>query len=147
MFKAVLAALLLASASASLTTEELKKVVLARESAKAIPKQFIVQFSDDTEDVEAKAQSLIEGTDAEIVHIYNKVFKGVALKNYEIQESALKATWTQTFHQDEVVTTSLVRQNNPPWGLDRIDQAPRALDNEYRYAQDGTGMYRGVCST
>ena len=38
------------------------------------------------------------------------------------------------------VATASTTQLNPTWGLDRIDQKNRPLDNAYNYDQDGSGV-------
>jgi subtilisin family serine protease/putative cell wall-binding protein len=41
---------------------------------------------------------------------------------------------------DGVVRTASTTQDNPPWGLDRIDQRDLPLSLSYRYSRDGTGV-------
>jgi subtilisin family serine protease len=47
---------------------------------------------------------------------------------------------------DQVVTAS-TRQNNPPWGVDRIDQRYRPLSRSYDYGLTGAGVKAYVIDT
>jgi subtilisin family serine protease/chitodextrinase len=48
--------------------------------------------------------------------------------------------------QDQWMSVS-VTQNNPTWGLDRIDQADLPLSNSYTYEPDGTGVSTYIIDT
>lgn len=50
--------------------------------------------------------------------------------------------------KDQIGTPAVITQDNPPWGLDRIDQPKMPLNNQFRYAdQAGVGIKVYVLDT
>lgn len=48
---------------------------------------------------------------------------------------------------DAIATIVLMTENNPPWGLDRIDERSLPLDNSFTYTSTGADVTAYVVDT
>ncbi|WP_433259910.1 S8 family serine peptidase [Actinosynnema sp. CS-041913] len=79
---------------------------------------------------------------ARITHRYQTVVDGFAATMSEDQAKRLAADPSVvSVVQDQKVRKSGVQPNPPSWGLDRIDQRDRPLDNAYTYPNSGAGVH------
>ena len=76
-----------------------------------------------------------------ILTTYTAAFYGFALDSNS-EQAVIDIVNDSRVNHIEVnqVATANSTQLNPTWGLDRIDQKNRPLDNAYNYDQDGTGV-------
>ncbi|MFM2079067.1 MAG: hypothetical protein RJA49_2957 [Actinomycetota bacterium] len=83
-----------------------------------------------------------------IDHVFRKAIGGMSVDLTAAQAQAMAADpQVASVRKDGLVLAS-VDQATPPWGLDRIDQRNRPLDNTYRYpASAGSGVRVYVVDT
>jgi len=84
---------------------------------------------------------------ADISHVYTHALKGYAalLPSGAVEGIARspKVAWVEA---DGVATFDTI-QNNPPWGLDRIDQRTLPLSGTYTYTNTGSGVKAYIIDT
>lgn len=84
---------------------------------------------------------------ADVKNQYHTALSGFSAKMTEKQMHALLADERVAFiEQDQVMSISAV-QNNPTWGLDRIDEASLPMDSQYQYDATGSGVNVYVIDT
>jgi subtilisin family serine protease len=101
------------------------------------PGRYIVQLSDG---VEADDLSSSRMAPIETLQDYTYALNGFAAELDEAQLAQLRASSrVKSIVPDQIVSADAER-TSPPWGLDRIDQRPRAGDGLYRYSTTGAGV-------
>jgi subtilisin family serine protease len=122
--------------------------------ANKIQNQYIVVLDDDI--VGAKGAYSIAGYIADdmaanyrgrLKHVYKDALNGFAVEMSEADAEALSQDYRVKFVEEDGVMTADVTQNNPPWGLDRIDQRNRPLNGTYNYNFTGSGVRVYVIDT
>jgi len=78
---------------------------------------------------------------------YSAALNGFSVKMTEKQAKRLAADPAVDFVQQDAVAHITGTQNNPTWGLDRIDQQKLPLDKKYTYPNDGAGATVYVVDT
>ncbi|HEY1075662.1 MAG TPA: S8 family serine peptidase [Fontimonas sp.] len=122
----------------------------------SIPNRYIVQLSDvvprlDELGLERQAQSLLDRVGGgEVLALYSRVLYGFAVRMPEERAALLKdLPWVDSVEADQLaapMATSV--QNSPPnWGLDRIDQQDKTLDQKYYYPSAGAGAHVFILDT
>ncbi len=96
-----------------------------------------------------QANELIRFTDLELRSVFNHALNGFVVKGSIEDIYKLSANANVDYiEQDQTSRAStLERQINPPWGLDRIDQRNKTLNGEYTYDRNGTGVNVYVLDT
>lgn len=93
---------------------------------------------------------------AEITNTYESALKGAAINLTAAQAEKLKADprvasvqedFIVKLEADETPNLSAIQPVPSSWGLDRIDQRSRPLNNAYSYDSDGTGVNVYVLDT
>jgi subtilisin family serine protease len=82
-----------------------------------------------------------------VKHVYQNVLNGFAAEMSEEDAERLSEDFRVKFVEEDSVMTADVTQNNPPWGLDRIDQRNRPLNAQYNYNWTGSGVRVYVIDT
>lgn len=82
-----------------------------------------------------------------IKHVYQNALNGFAVEMTEADAEALSQDFRVKFVEEDGTVTVDVTQNNPPWGLDRIDQRNRPLSGTYTYNFTGSGVRVYVIDT
>ena len=80
-------------------------------------------------------------------HVYQHAINGFAVEMSEEDAERLSHDFRVKFVEEDGVMTADVTQNNPPWGLDRIDQRNRPLSGTYTYNWTGSGVRVYVIDT
>ena len=80
-------------------------------------------------------------------HIYQNALNGFSVEMSEADAERLSQDFRVKFVEEDGVVTADVTQNNPPWGLDRIDQRNRPLSATYTYNWTGSGVRAYVIDT
>ncbi|HSE30304.1 MAG TPA: S8 family peptidase [Pyrinomonadaceae bacterium] len=80
-------------------------------------------------------------------HIYQNALNGFSVEMSEADAERLSEDFRVKFVEEDGVVTADATQNNPPWGLDRIDQRNRPLSGTYTYNWTGSGVRAYVIDT
>ncbi|MGH3657689.1 MAG: S8 family peptidase [Micromonosporaceae bacterium] len=115
---------------ATATTVEHVKVTPA--SGEKVAGQYIV-----TLDSGIGATDVAAGVAAKPLFTYTAALNGFAAKLSSGQVSALQRNPRVARIEEDGVVRATATQNNPPWGLDRIDERERPLSDTYSYNHRG----------
>jgi subtilisin family serine protease len=80
-------------------------------------------------------------------HVYSHAIRGYAASLTAAEARALAANPTVALVERDRRYRVATTQPGPPWGLDRIDQTPRALDGSFNYVATGAGVTAYVIDT
>ncbi|MEV3949941.1 S8 family peptidase [Streptomyces halstedii] len=95
----------------------------------------------------AAAKGLMNREDISARHLYTNVFNGFSAKLSADQLADLRRDPSvKAIEEDQKITASAT-QNNPTWGLDRIDQRNRPLSGTYTYNRNGSGVSAYIIDT
>lgn len=82
-----------------------------------------------------------------VQRVYQHAINGFAVEMSEADAEALSKDFRVAYIEEDGVMTANTTQNNPPWGLDRIDQRNRPLSATYTYNWTGSGVRVYVIDT
>jgi len=106
-------------------------------SGAAIPGKYIVVLKDSPTLREAgvpvRAGALVSRHDGVLGHVYQHSLRGFSATLNEAEASRMAAEPDVAYVERDRMFTLADTQDNPPWGLDRIDQRARPLDQAYSY--------------
>lgn len=102
-----------------------------------VPNSYIVVFKDSVEDPEAVATSLAAGHGIVKRRVYRHSIKGFSAHMSEARAEALADDPRVAYVEEN---GSVTVSTNPVWGLDRIDQRPLPLNNQFQPAGTGAGV-------
>lgn len=116
--------------------------------AEYVPNQYIVRVARGRAATNVAAELQGAGIDAEALS--TEALRTVLVRTDPNQADQLgevrKNPGVAQIWQDQKVSLDST-QTDPPWGLDRIDQATLPLDNAFSYDSDGTGVTAYVVDT
>ena len=118
-----------------------------RRAARPIPNQYIVVMAGNFDGLALglQTQALYNGR---LRHVYRDAIRGFSMRMTPAVAQLLASDPQVAFvEEDGVVQINDVQQNPPSWGLDRIDQQLRPLDNSYTYPPAGTPVHVHVIDT
>jgi subtilisin family serine protease len=129
-----------------------------RHGARAIPSHYIVVLDEDVAPeksdvepdrfaIERRADDVMRLVGAAPTHVYTDAIRGFSARMTEEEALKLSEDDRVAFVEEDSVMEAIVTQNNPPWGLDRIDQAARPLSGTYAYASTGSGVNAYIIDT
>jgi aqualysin 1 len=121
-----------------------------------IPDQYIVVLKEGDES-EALVRSLEQGEAAKVLgqgagtikidQIYKSALLGFSGQLDSVMLEALRADPRVDYIEEDQIAQANTTQNNPGWGLDRIDQATLPLSASYTYNTDASGVNAYVIDT
>ncbi len=82
-----------------------------------------------------------------VKRVYQHALNGFAVEMSEADAEAMAKDFRVAYVEEDGVMTADATQNNPPWGLDRIDQRNRPLSATYTYNWTGSGVRVYVIDT
>ncbi|WP_258903848.1 S8 family peptidase [Actinokineospora sp. UTMC 2448] len=116
-------------------------VILGAGGPGAVADRYIVALKDRTAAVSASAAALANSYGGQVKYTYEHAMRGFSLVIGERQARRLAADPRVEFVEQVTMARAADTQTNPPWGLDRIDQRDRPLNQSYTYpSQGGTGV-------
>ncbi len=122
-----------------------------RRVTRAVPGQYIVVLNDNAvgrSGVAPLAQALARAHGGQLKFIYEHALKGFAVQLPEAAAQALSNNPQVKFVEEDPLGEVATTQFNPPsWGIDRIDQADRPVDNAYTYNATGAGVNAYIIDT
>ena len=125
-----------------------------RKSANKIQNSYIVVLDDEivgekgTFSIAPYIASELAGTHkGKLKHVYQNAINGFSVEMTPEDAERLSQDFRVKFVEEDAVVTADVTQNNPPWGLDRIDQRNRPLSGTYTYNFTGAGVRAYVIDT
>ena len=119
----------------------------------AVPGHYIVVLKDTpsvrTRGVPARARALADAHGGTVDRVYRTALHGFSTAMSKAQALRLAAEPDVAYvEQDQRLYPADTQENPPAWGLDRIDQPTRPLDNAYSYdTEAGAGVTAYVIDT
>ncbi len=105
-----------------------------------IPGRYIVRYRANALDWQLRVQSLTSAHGAVVERVYSAVFNGAAIQIADsLAQTLLADPNVLSVEQDQMLSIATT-QTNPTWGLDRIDQRNRPLNQAYTYSSGGAGV-------
>jgi subtilisin family serine protease len=116
--------------------------VISVAGADVVPDSYIVVLKSGV------ARKVAAEHDATVLHTYTKVFKGFAATMSARQARQVAADPDVAFVQPNMIHRISETQANPPsWGLDRIDQRNRPLNQAYTYSTTAANVHAYIIDT
>ncbi len=125
------------------TVQEPLLSVYRNPTAQAVPGRYIVLFKPGKfPDVGAEARRIVSSEQGRMMFVYDKAAPGFAADLSDAAVERLRRNPSiQLIEQDAMVHLDATQSPTPSWGLDRIDQVNRPLDNSYTYPNTGAGVH------
>jgi aqualysin 1 len=114
--------------------------LLAADSDRAIPGQYIVVFKQDARGVAEGLTNQVEAEGGRVLYTYADALVGFAAQLSDEAVEALRRNPNIDYIEVDQVVSIDATQTNPTWGLDRIDQRDRPLNQRYYYSRTGNGV-------
>jgi subtilisin family serine protease len=122
--------------------------VVGADDLDAIEGQYIVVLRKDLTSRSARAvEALAEARGGRVVHTYSTAIDGFSAKLPAKAVEALTRNPNVAYVEADRTVRIADTQSPATWGLDRIDQRDRPLDNSYTYNTTGSGVNAYVIDT
>ena len=112
-------------------------VILGEGGPGAVADRYIVALKDRTAAVSASANALADSYGGQVKYTYEHALRGFSVVIGERQARRLAADPRVEFVEQVTMARVADTQTNPPWGLDRIDQRDRPLNQAFTYPTHG----------
>ncbi|GAA4344644.1 S8 family peptidase [Kangiella taiwanensis] len=154
----IVAGVLLATGTAGAYAGEFKT---APASSNAIKGQYIVVLKDDAvaenqgifssqanaKAVQALTDNLGMAYKAQVTRTYQKAIKGGVFQMSEAQAQKLAQDPRVELVEEDQIVSIAATQNNPTWGIDRVDQRNLPLSNSYTYNTGASNVNAYILDT
>jgi subtilisin family serine protease len=116
---------------------------------KKIPDQYIIAFKQSVQagDVPGLARQLSGQSDGTLLYTYTSALKGFAARIPSQAVNGLRNNPNIEYIEADSMVEISVNQNNPTWGLDRVDQRNLPLNQVYSYNTTGNGVTAYIIDT
>ncbi|RKT82043.1 Serine protease, subtilisin family [Saccharopolyspora antimicrobica] len=141
---ALAAAMIAAPAAAAEPTGEI------RPTAEPVADSYIVVLKDGVASASATtstATRLADSYGGKVTATYTSTIRGFAVRLDEAAAERLAADRSVAYVQQDGIARISGTQQNPTWGLDRIDQRNLPLDRSYTYPNTGSGATAYILDT
>ncbi|GLU48772.1 hypothetical protein Nans01_31230 [Nocardiopsis ansamitocini] len=115
--------------------------------ATAVNGEYIVVLEDDVTVAEVTGGDGVGVAASDIEHVYDTVLNGFSAELDDAELHRLRAEPGVAYVEEVGEVNLSAVQNNPTWGLDRIDQTNLPLSNSYSYDYTGDGVSVYVIDT
>lgn len=134
-----------ALAAMALATPSFAGEVLVSPECKPVDGHYLVKLKQTQGDLMAaiprRAQDLGSRYQGQIKSTYERTIPGFSVEMTAENAALLADDPAVEFVEQDCWGGITTTQMNPPWGLDRIDQANLPLDQSYTYTNDGSGVH------
>lgn len=93
------------------------------------------------------ASEMVGTHKGKLKHVYQNALNGFAVEMTAEEAEALSQDFRVKYIEEDGIVTADATQNNPPWGLDRIDQRNRPLNATYIFNWTGAGVHAYIIDT
>ncbi|MDB4891613.1 MAG: peptidase and in kexin sedolisin [Gemmatimonadetes bacterium] len=136
------------SATAPSTQIAPQRASLSQSHGTPIPGRYIVQFRKSSSTSLKDAALVSQSYGGAVEHVYGAALNGAVMTMSATAAAALRSdVRVLSIEQDQVFSVSSVQSSPPSWGLDRIDQRARPLDQSFTYNVSGAGVTAYIIDT
>lgn len=116
-------------------------VEVAATPGQVLPDQYIITLADSVRDVPGAARSLTAAANGRLGFIYVRALRGFSATLSKGTATAMaRNPRVRRIEPDGIASISETQSAPPSWGLDRLDQRTRPLDQTYNYFATGAGV-------
>ncbi|MET0494550.1 MAG: S8 family peptidase [Actinoplanes sp.] len=125
-----------------------EKAVLAAPGAEVVPGSYVVVLKQDKSAVAGQVRTLAGKHGAQVQQTYSHALRGFAATMGEREARRMAADPAVAYVQPNVIHRASDTQANPPsYGLDRIDQRNRPLNQAYTYSTAASNVHAYIIDT
>ncbi|GGQ56433.1 S8 family peptidase [Couchioplanes azureus] len=134
--------------SAPATAAPAEQPVLVAAGAEVVPNSYVVVLEEDRSPVAGQASILANRHGGTVRQTYSHALRGFAATMSAQQARRMAADPAVAYVQADVVHRASDTQTNPPsYGLDRIDQRNRPLNQAYTYSTGAANVHAYIVDT